>query len=97
MIKSLRFMVLVGCCLIAQWGMAQSGGPQALAGDWHGMIAGKLPLVLHLRAEAGGGLTATLDSTTQGSMGLEGVNVKLDAAGVPKSTEVNSTEAAEDF
>lgn len=56
---------------------AQNGSPQALVGDWSGSIAGTLPLVLHVRAGAGGTLTATMDSPTQGANGLAATNVAL--------------------
>ncbi len=85
-------MVLVGCCLAVHWGMAQSASPQALAGDWQGAIAGKLPLVLHLRTDQSGGLTATLDSPTQGAMGLEGADAKL--AGTTFSLQVPAVQGS---
>jgi serine-type D-Ala-D-Ala carboxypeptidase/endopeptidase len=72
--KKLGVLFLLGGCLAATGAWAQA--PQALAGDWNGAIAGKLPVVLHLRV-ANGGLTATLDSPTQGAMGLPGAHVKL--------------------
>src|SRR5579875_2701142 len=56
---------------------AQPAGAQELAGDWEGSIAGKLPVVLHLRF-AENMLLATLDSPTQGAYGLAGASEKLE-------------------
>lgn len=77
--KSLRLLLLL--CLCAGWpGVrlpAQTAAANTLAGDWEGKIAGQLPLVLHLRADAGGGLTAVVDSPTQNANGLPGADVHL--------------------
>lgn len=75
MTKKLGFLVLLGGFLAASVAWGQT--PQSVAGDWQGAIGGKLPLVLHLRVAADGGLTATLDSPTQGATGLPGANAKL--------------------
>jgi serine-type D-Ala-D-Ala carboxypeptidase/endopeptidase len=77
----LSWMVLLGGCLAATGAWGQTGSvpssAQAVAGDWQGAIAGKLPVALHLRLAADGGLTAALDSPSQGAMGLPGAEVKL--------------------
>jgi hypothetical protein len=48
-----------------------------MVGDWSGSLAGTLPLVLHVRADASGALTGTFDSPTQGANALDAANVKL--------------------
>lgn len=77
--KNLRLLLLL--CLCTGWpGLrvpAQTAAANTLAGDWEGKIAGQLPLVLHLRADAGGGLTAVVDSPTQNANGLAGADVQL--------------------
>ncbi len=69
-------MFLLGGFLAATavWGQAAT---QSLAGDWQGTLMGQLPLVLHLRVAADGGMTAAMDSPAQGAMGLAGANAKL--------------------
>jgi hypothetical protein len=59
---------------------ASGPSPAALAGDWEGTVAGRVPLVLHLHADASGALTATLDSPAQGANGLAVASVKLDGS-----------------
>ena len=54
----------------AQTSAAPSITGKQIAGDWAGSVAGQIPLVLHLRAEAKGALTATLDSPSQGANNL---------------------------
>ncbi|MGB8885824.1 MAG: serine hydrolase domain-containing protein [Candidatus Korobacteraceae bacterium] len=59
---------------------AQTPTPQTLAGDWSGALtvgSSSLPLVIHLRVEADGKLSATLDSPAQGGYGAAGSNVQL--------------------
>ncbi len=73
--KRLGILFLLGGCLAVTGAWAQ--GPQSVAGDWQGAIAGKLPLVLHLRVATDAGLMATVDSPSQGAMGLPGANAKL--------------------
>lgn len=76
-------LFLIGGSLLSTtaWGQAASGAAQpssaALAGEWQGAIAGKLPIVLHLQVAADGAMTASIDSPTQGATGLQGANVKL--------------------
>lgn len=59
---------------------AQAVTAQKIAGDWEGTLAGQLPLVLHLKVEGSGALTATMDSPAQGANGLAGADAKLDGA-----------------
>lgn len=79
-------LFLLGGALVstAAWGQAGSGSQpesaQAMAGEWQGAIAGKLPIVLHLKVGADGALSASVDSPTQGAMGLAGANAKLTGA-----------------
>ena len=77
--KTLR--VLLVLCLCAGWpgvsAPAQTVPPKALAGEWAGTIAGQLPLVLHLRTNSAGALTAVLDSPSQNANGLAGTDVRL--------------------
>ena len=75
MTNKLGWIVLLVGSLAATGAWAQ--GAASVAGDWQGVIAGKLPVVLHLRVAADGGLTATLDSPSQGALGLPGANAKL--------------------
>jgi hypothetical protein len=77
--KNLRFLVLFGAGLLGFTGLAQAQAvsPQALAGEWAGSLGGALPLVLHVSVDASGGLTATMDSPTQGANGLAGAHAKL--------------------
>ncbi len=44
---------------------------QSLFGTWRGSLNGAVPLVLHMKSSADGSPRATLDSPTQGAMGLE--------------------------
>ena len=77
--KNLRVLILIGVCLagFSFGALAQSVTAKNLAGDWEGTVAGQIPLVLHLRADANGALTATVDSPSQGANGLAGANAKL--------------------
>ncbi len=68
--------VVMGTALMAAYGQSGSAAP-AMAGDWSGSLAGTLPLVLHVRGDASGALTAKMDSPTQGANGMAVVNVKL--------------------
>lgn len=77
MLKRLGFLVLAGMCLAAPLAMGQGGGTASVAGDWQGSIADKLPVVLHVRVDPNGSLTAALDSPSQGALGLPGANAKL--------------------
>ena len=51
-----------------------TGTPQeSLVGSWEGMLivpGGEIPTVFHFQAAEGGGYTATIDSPTQGAMGI---------------------------
>ncbi len=79
----LRELWIAGLIGIAALGAAAQNAaiaPAAIAGEWSGSIAGTLPLVLHVRADASGTLTATMDSPTQGANGLLAANVKLSGA-----------------
>jgi hypothetical protein len=71
---------LLGCGVQAetQANPAQALSVQSLVGDWEGTLGGQLPLVLHLRVDASGALTATMDSPQQGANGLAGADAKLD-------------------
>jgi D-alanyl-D-alanine-carboxypeptidase/D-alanyl-D-alanine-endopeptidase len=80
--KNLGFLILISSCLVgptlrAQTAAAPSVPAKAVAGEWAGSVAGQVPLVLHLRADASGALTATLDSPSQGANGLACANIKL--------------------
>lgn len=77
--KNLRVLILIGLCLAGfSFGApAQSVTAKNLAGDWEGTVAGQIPLVLHLRADASGALTATVDSPSQGANDLPGANAKV--------------------
>lgn len=80
--KNLRCLALILACVLGLAGpaKAQTDSSKAMVGDWAGSIAGTLPLVLHVRADASGALTATFDSPTQGANALEVANVKLNGA-----------------
>src|SRR5579872_535374 len=77
--KNLRVFLLVCLCAGGSGlcASAQAISAKTLAGDWAGSIAGQLPLVLHVRASAGGALTAVLDSPSQNANGLAGTDVVL--------------------
>ncbi len=82
MTKKLGLLIFLGGILAApaawpQTVTVKTVTSQTVAGTWQGMIAGKLPLVLHLRVSADGALSATLDSPSQGAMGLPCTDVKL--------------------
>ena len=49
---------------------AQQSNPSVM-GDYVGVLGGSLHLRLHLKADAKGALSGTLDSLNQGAMGLE--------------------------
>lgn len=89
--KNLGILILISASLPvfglqAQTSAAPSITGKQIAGDWAGSVAGQIPLVLHLRAEAKGALTATLDSPSQGANNLTCANIKL--AGTTFSFEV---------
>lgn len=67
-------------------GQAAAVSAKDVAGDWEGNLGGGIPLVLHVRADAGGTLTARLDSPSQGANNLPAANVKL--AGSTLSFEI---------
>jgi len=80
--RSIRVLVLAAAIATAfVGGLAEAQvTAAAVQGDWSGSIMGTLPLVLHVRAGAAGALTATMDSPTQGAMGLQATNVTLTGA-----------------
>jgi hypothetical protein len=83
--KKLAVTILIGACVagLGVYAGAQANPPknvsvQSLAGEWEGTLAGQLPLVLHLKVDASGALTATMDSPAQKANGLAGADAKLD-------------------
>jgi D-alanyl-D-alanine-carboxypeptidase/D-alanyl-D-alanine-endopeptidase len=93
--KNFGILILIGACFAGPslrataQDAAQSASVKAVAGDWEGNVVsanGQIPLMLHLRADAGGTLTATLDSPSQGANGLACANAKL--AGTTLSFDV---------
>ncbi|PVY38570.1 hypothetical protein C8E01_11695 [Pontibacter virosus] len=60
--------------------LAQQAAPEQVTGTWNGALnvgGTSLPLVLHIKAEADGTLTATMDSPQQGAKGIPVQEVKL--------------------
>src|SRR6202167_1923690 len=93
--KKLALAILIGVGVLGlglradgQTNPAQTVSAQSLTGDWEGTLAGQLPLVLHLKVDASGALTATMDSPAQGATGLAGAEAKLDGTtlsyGIPR-------------
>lgn len=82
--RNLRVWLVLLACTLGWAGVrqarAQSVSAASLTGEWKGSLGGQLPLVLHLKADAKGELTATMDSPAQGANGLACANVKLDGA-----------------
>jgi serine-type D-Ala-D-Ala carboxypeptidase/endopeptidase len=74
----MRILVLL---LIAMWsaGMATAQEASKLAGDYAGTL-GPLHLKLHLKVDAQGHLTGTLDSVDQGANGLPCSNFQFDGS-----------------
>jgi CubicO group peptidase (beta-lactamase class C family) len=64
--------------------LASAAAAQEAAGDWFGAIevtpGSRLPLLVHIRRDAAGALGGTLDSPTQGVMGLPLAAVALQGA-----------------
>jgi len=57
---------------------AQDAGP---VGDWEGTLSAggqEFPLILHVVPGEGGGLTATMDSPSQGAFGIPGDSAEFD-------------------
>ncbi|HEX4007116.1 MAG TPA: hypothetical protein VHX60_13155 [Acidobacteriaceae bacterium] len=91
--KNLGILILIGSSLVVsaahatpQTAKAPSVSARGVTGDWEGSVAGQIPLVLHLRADASGALMATVDSPSQNANGLAGASAKL--AGATLSFEV---------
>lgn len=70
-------LILIPLLLMLGAGMCAGQDASKLAGDYAGTL-GPLHLKLHLKTDAGGHLTGTLDSVDQGANGLECGNIKLD-------------------
>ncbi len=54
---------------------------QSLSGNWRGMLETTgtgLTVIFHIKAKAGGGLTATMDSPDQGAMGIPVSSIMLE-------------------
>ncbi len=58
---------------------AGSASAEEAAGDWNGMLAGQLHVIVHVTKDAGGRYGATLESPDQGSFVLSADTVAADA------------------
>lgn len=80
--KSLRFIAMsaVAMILLLATGAARTAWAQQspnVAGDYAGML-GPLHVRLHVKVDAAGAITGTLDSTDQGAMGIPCADFHLD-------------------
>jgi CubicO group peptidase (beta-lactamase class C family) len=70
--------------LLATAAMAASAGAQEAAGDWTGALQvtpqQRLPLLVHIKRDDMGVLGGTLDSPTQGAIGLPLADIKAEGA-----------------
>lgn len=73
----LRLLSSVFALPVVAIGLASTPGPIPVAGDWTGMLNGKLPLILHLHSQATGQLSASLDSPAQGAYNLQAAALTL--------------------
>jgi serine-type D-Ala-D-Ala carboxypeptidase/endopeptidase len=51
--------------------------PGDIAGDWNGVLLGRLHLIVHVSQDSSGNLSVTLDSVDQNAYGLAGANAVL--------------------
>ena len=74
------FFALVICLCVALVSAAQGTpaiSPQSLAGDWEDAVTPQLKLVLHLRVDASGALSGTIDTPDTPPKHIELTNFKL--------------------
>lgn len=75
---AITFSVLLGFCMLATMPFgARAQAKPNIAGDYAGVL-GPLHLKLHLKVDAAGGITGTLDSTDQGANGIPCADFHLD-------------------
>jgi serine-type D-Ala-D-Ala carboxypeptidase/endopeptidase len=79
--RKTRFLALAGA--ISAAAMAVPAAAQEAAGDWIGVIeitpGNSVPLLVHIKRDAAGVMSGTMDSPLQGAMGLPLAEVKVDA------------------